>query len=377
MRAAITVVLAAALAGPAPAPAFAEEPVEHVTVRTLPPSDGLRLYVIDGALAHGVDGKVRVIDGERLAIMGQISNGQYGDFDVAQDGRTLFNATTFFPRGDHGDRVDVLEYYDPATLLPVAETVLPPKRAQDTGVAAFMAQSAGGEYLFIQNASPAASVTVVDVKRRAVLGEFANAGCYGVYPSPSTAGRFSSLCGDGTALTVGFDAAGRETARKRSAKLFDPDADALFSAGARLGDRMVFVSFLGNVHVLDVGGETVTQDDPFPLAAGLSGGWRPGGIEPVAAAAGHAWVLMHPDGEEGGHKRPAREVWRVDVAQRKVVSRGAAEGPICLAATADGRAVFTVDADAGVVTRLDGATLDKQAESGPHLLEGGCPIWVR
>jgi hypothetical protein len=65
------------------------------------------------------------------------------------------------------------------------------------------------------------------------------------------------------------------------------------------------------------------------------------------------------------------------VAQRKVVSRGAAEGPICLAATADGRAVFTVDADAGVVTRLDGATLDKQAESGPHLLEGGCPIWVR
>ena len=152
--------LAAALAGPVSAPAFGEEPIEHVTVRTLPPSDGLRLYVIDGSLAHGVDGKVRVLDGARLAIIGQISNGMYGDFDVAEDGRTLLNATTFFPRGDHGERVDVLEYYDPATLLPTAETVLPPKRAEETGVSAFMAQSAGGEYLFIQNASPATSVTV-------------------------------------------------------------------------------------------------------------------------------------------------------------------------------------------------------------------------
>ena len=69
------------------------------------------------------------------------------------------------------------------------------------------------------------------------MAEIATAGCFGIYATPGVPGRFSSLCGDGTALTVDFDAHGKEIGRKRSAVLFDPDKDALFITGVRVGDR--------------------------------------------------------------------------------------------------------------------------------------------
>ncbi len=376
-------VLAAAWMMCALAPAArAELPVEHVTVATLPPDRGHLLYVVDGSVAHGVDGKVRVIDGDSFRILGQFSGGFFGDFLPSADGKTLYNATTFFSRGDHGVHTEVLEYYDSKILMPVSEVVLPPKRAQSNGISALMAESAGGAYLLVQNATPATSVTVVDAKAHKVLADLPTAGCYGVYPSPSTAGRFSSLCGDGSVLTVDFAPDGHETARHRSAVFFDPDADALFLPAVTVdGHRLVFLSFLGNVHVMDVSGAVATQETPWSILAGVadSAGWRPGGEQMItyAAPAGLLYVGMHPNGKEGSHKDGAKEIWKIDFSRHAVVARGKSDGAICLAASHEAKPLLFTENDDGSLGRYSGDTLQKLGETKPHLLDFGGPIWVQ
>jgi methylamine dehydrogenase heavy chain len=363
------------------APAAAELPVEKVTVAQMPPDNGHRLYLPDFAVAHGVDGKVHVVDGDTFRTLGMFSNGSFGVFQVAADGHTLYNATTYFSRGDHGDRSEVLEFYDPAKLVPTGEVILPPKRAQASGIGALMAESAGGAYLFIQNATPATSVTVVDIARRRVLTEIPTAGCYGIYPSVAEPARFSTLCGDGAVVTIGFDASGKELSRRGSEVLFDPDADPIFLTGVQAGTRTIFVSFLGNVHEIDMSGPVATQLLPWSIQASVahSAGWRPGGVQPLAyaAATGQLYVGMHPDGQEGSHKQPATEIWKVDVARHAVVARGRADGAVGLEVSHEALPVlFAVDGDSGAVTSYDGDTLARRGESRPHLLEYGGPILV-
>jgi methylamine dehydrogenase heavy chain len=363
------------------APAMAELPVEHITIARLPPDNGRRLYLADFAIAHGVDGKIHVVDGDSFRMLGMFSNGSFGVFGVAADGRTLYNATTYFSRGDHGARTEVLEFYDAQKLVPTGEVVLPPKRAQSSGVGALMPESAKGAYLFIQNATPATSVTVVDLAHRAVLTEIPTAGCYGIYPSVAEPGRFSALCGDGTVLTVGFDSSGHETSRRRSAVLFDPDADPLFINGVQAGERTLFVSFLGNVHEIDMSGPVASQATPWSIVASVphAASWRPGGVQPLAYAAptGQLYVAMHANGHEGSHKDPAQEIWKVDVARHMVVARGRSEGAIGLEVSREPVPVlFAVNGDAGSITSYDGDTLAKRGESRPHVLEYGGPIFV-
>lgn len=363
-------------------PAVAELPVEHITMAKMPQDNGHRLYVADYALAHGVDAKIHVMDGDTFRILGQLSNGSFGVFTVSADGKTLYNATSFYSRGDHGTRTEVLEFYDPQSLLPTGEVILPLSRAQSNGVNALMAESAGGKYLFLQDATPATSVTIVDLAARKLLTTIPTAGCYGIYPSVLEPGRFSALCGDGSVLTVGFDGAGHETARRRSAVLFDPVADPLFLNGIPSDKTTLFLTFLGNVHDIDMSGPVATQAAPWSITASVprAGSWRPGGVQPFAYApsTGALYVGMHPEGHEGSHKDGAKEIWKVDMARRTVVARHAADSVIALQVSREAVPVlFTVNGDSGSLTRYDGDTLAPLGESKRHILEYAGPISVQ
>jgi methylamine dehydrogenase heavy chain len=346
------------------------------------PDNGHRLYVLDYALSHGVDGKVRVIDGDNFRTLGQITNGQMGSFNVAADGKTLFNATTFFSRGDHGDHMEVLEFYDPGTLLPTGEIMLDPKRAQSTGVTALMPESADGKYLFVQNVTPASSVSVVDLSARKIIAELPTAGCFGIYPAAIEPRRFSTLCGDGAVVTIGFDSGGAEIARKRSAVLFDPDKDPLFITAAQAGQKTLFLSFLGNVHEIDLSGDAARQLATWSIsgAAPPAENWRPGGTLPLAynEATKQLYVGMHINGHEGSHKFGATEIWKVDIVRRAVVARNRSDGAISLAVSHGPKPVlFTVNGDAASITRYDGETLTKLGETRKNFLEGGGPLLVQ
>jgi methylamine dehydrogenase heavy chain len=366
--------------------AFADLPIEHAGVAALKPDNGHRLYIVDKfPPAHGIDSRVHVIDGDSFSYLGQLSNGHFGSFAISVDRKTLFNATTFFSRGDHGARVDVVEYYDTSTLLPVSETLLPGnKRAMTNQYSAFLVESAESKYLLVQNATPATSVSIIDLATKAVLSEVATAGCFGIYAAPKVPGRFSTLCGDGTALTVDFDAHGKETGRKRSAALFDPENDALFIYGVKTGDKTLFISFLGSVHSIDFNGEVATQDTPWTFIGtkDKAAHWRPGGYGNIAYAAssGQLYVGMHPNGSEGSHKTPAVEIWKVDVARHAVTGRVKSDGANYLQLSKETHPLlFSVnvkDDIPGSVTRYDADTLKVLGTSKTDLLEGGGPIWV-
>lgn len=380
-----TAALAAALLLVAAAAAFATLPVERAGVAALKPDNGHRLYIVDKfPPAHGIDSRIHVIDGDTFAILGQISNRHFGSFAISADRKTLFNGTTFFSRGDHGARTDVVEYYDTATLMPRSETVLSNKRAMTNQYPVFLVESAQAKFLLVQNATPATSVSVIDLATKAILSEIATAGCFGIYAAPQVPGRFSTLCGDGTALTVDFDSRGKETGRKRSAVLFDPVNDALFISGVRVGERTLFISFLGNVHIINFSGDVATQDAPWTFigAREKAANWRPGGYANIAYSAsnGQLYVGMHPNGTEGSHKNPAVEIWKVDVARRVVTGRTKSDGANYLQVSKEAHPLlFSVnvkDDIPGSVTRYDADSLKVLGTSKPDLLEGGGPIWV-
>jgi methylamine dehydrogenase heavy chain len=346
----------------------AELQADTAHVLVLPPPNGHRVFVLDTPAAHDVDGKIHVLDGDTFRTLGNVPNGFFGAMAISADGATLYSAASYYSRGDHGTRSDVVEFYGARSLALEGEVALPPKRVQTTGYAPYLPDSARGEYLFVQNATPASSVTLVDTAHRHVLSEIPTAGCIGVYPSPTVETRFSTLCGDGAAVTIDFDPTGHETARHRSAKFFDPDADALFIAGVPANGKTLFVSFLGHAQSVDFSGPTAAAGAAWPLVVGtdLADGWRPGGYQVLAynAATGQAYVTMHAHGVEGGHKKGADAIWRVDLASQTVKARGPGGGASFVAVSAGPHpVVFTSSLDTGVTTRLDGETLALQATS--------------
>jgi methylamine dehydrogenase heavy chain len=347
------------------------------------PSNGHRLYVSTFAFAHAPDSKVIVLDGDTMKMLGEFTNGFFGLFALSPDGGTAYSATTFFARDDHGPRTDVVELYDTATLAVAGEIPISTHRAESTAYTAYLQPSAGGTFLYVQNATPASSVTVVDAGRRRALSELPTAGCAGIYPSPLVAGRFATLCGDGTAVTIDIDADGHEVARRRSAKLFDPDGDALFISAATTWTKTLFVSFLGNVHEVDFSGPVATQTAPWPLVTGddAKAGWRPGGyqIEAYNRATGQLYVTMHAHGYEGSHKVGAESIWRVDVAKHAVVARGPGKGAGVITVTQDPHALlFGMSLDTGLVTKYDADTLAPLATTPPGgPVEGGTLMLVQ
>ena len=90
-------------------------------------------------------------------------------------------------------------------------------------------------------------------------------GCWGVFATEASSQRFRTLCSDGTMLTVTHDATGQPSGQKRSARMFDPDADPVFLHSERVGNTLTFVSFNGNVYSADLSRETPVFAQPWPV----------------------------------------------------------------------------------------------------------------
>ena len=196
-------------AGPA-APEFVPETLKDGVAL---PADMPRLYVSDFAIGHLNDGRINVIDGRNGKYVGVVDGGYAGHFAISPDSKQLYVATTYLTRHTHGERHDVVEIYDADTLRVTGDVELPAKRAQAAYQQTLSRTSHDGRYLFVQNATPATSVSVVDVRDKKMLVEVPTAGCWGIYPSQTEALRFSMLCGDGKLATVTLDAEGKVTGR--------------------------------------------------------------------------------------------------------------------------------------------------------------------
>lgn len=328
--------------------AFAEPRYENLTVARMPEPTPHRIYVSDIAINHIVDGRLHVIDGDTLKYLGMISTGYAGNATLSLDRREIYVATTYYSRLSRGERTDVVDIHDTQTLEHKGEIAIPTRHAQALPYKGLIRTSSDGRWLFVQNATPASSVTVVDLKARKFAAEIPTPGCWIVIPSQTDGSRFATLCGDGTLQSITLDDNGSLKSRIRGTRFFHPDEDPVFVQTDNIGDRHFFVSYKGQVYAADLSGEVPKVAAPWPLAsdAETRRGWRPGGYQLLAVhrKSGRLFVAMHAGGGEGSHKNPAREIWVFDLEKKKRVAKLPGHNAIAIAVSqTDQPKLFAID----------------------------------
>jgi methylamine dehydrogenase heavy chain len=302
-------------------PAAPPLPSEHLTVETLGPRNPHWIYAVDEAFYNETDARVNLFDGDSYRRLGQIDAGFNPGVNLSPDGRTTVVGTTYFSRGGHGERTDVVEFTDNATLAISGEIVLPPKRANTLLTNFNLAYSADSHFLYVSYVTPAGSFGVLDPAKKTVIGEIDTAGCVLVIPSGPN--RVSSLCESGRLLTVTLDADGHEASRAMSEPFFDADVDPVFVQGVATADGYAFLSFLGEVHEVDFSGPAPVFRKPWSLLGAMEKDhWRPGGQTVAAVHRGLArlYVPMHRGGE-GSHKNGGTEIWVFDMKTHERLAR--------------------------------------------------------
>ncbi len=309
-------ILLALLLSPAlpAAPPMAPEAVGRVN--RLPAADPHWLWVYDMVYDYMADGRATLIDGDTGRFLGMVNTGySFTQFILPAHGRAIYSPETHYSRTTRGTRTDILAIYDPQTLAPVGEIVIPPKRGSTIPTLHNSILTDDERFALVFNITPATSVTVVDVVEQRFVTEIETPGCsllYGAGPR-----RFFMLCTDGAALVVTLDDRGLALSKVRTPAFFDPEADPVSEKGARHGDTWYFASFDGYVHTVDAAGRELRFPPKWSLfsVAERAAQWRMGGTQHLAvhAARGELYSVMH-QGPAGTRKESGHDVWVFDAA---------------------------------------------------------------
>lgn len=189
-----------------------------------------------------------------------------------------------------------------------------------------MQLSADERFIYIQNATPATSVTVVDLEKGEVVQEVPSPGCYGIYPSVEGYG-FSTICNDGSFNTFQLSADGTQFDSKKSEKIFDVDSDPIYLAYDRAEGDLLFVSYHANVYRLSDKDGVITKVGVTPIAEGIPGDWGVSGYSTLSYndASGVLFVTMAPGHHDGSHYHPAAEIWAYDLKNKTLLYRSNAD----------------------------------------------------
>ncbi len=303
-------------------PAHAQLPADQMTTLTLSDPKPNWVYIMDIQFPVNMLQKIWIIDGDSRKLLGTVFGGYEGNFEIAPDHREMYMIDTYYSRGWRGERTDVVTIFDAHTAMVLGEVVIPPKRLLIVPKRNSTSITPDGHFLLIANMTPATSVSVVDLKARKFLREIETPGCAQV---TATAKRqFFSMCADGSMLTVQFDDSGKETARKQSKPLFDPNTDPMFDQPAVAGDKVYFTSYHGKVLPVDFSGPEAMAQPSWTMldATDAAQKWRPGGWQTASfqAKSGLLYSLMHQGGE-WTHKQFGTEVWVFNAQTHKRVGR--------------------------------------------------------
>lgn len=299
-------------------------------------------------------GSLAVFAQDSLKLKGLLPTGAMGQMLIAPDGKTAWAQSSYLKRIVYGPNEQVLQTFDIDTLAIKGEAILPPKAAMALGYSALLRLSSDGKLIFVQNATPASSVTVADAATGATLQEIPTPGCWGIYPLPGKSG-FASICGDGTFSTVTISADGKTASAEASAPIFDPDADPIFIEDESYDGALYFVSYKGVLLKLDPSSKTVAKLDTAELTAGIDGGWAPGGYQlmSIAPKVGVLFIQMHPDAKDGSHKFVAKEIWAYDLKAKKVLSRTKVEDVASLVASKSDKPLVFGSTEVGKLFRFE------------------------
>lgn len=349
------VFMMATVGGAALAQTPAPLPVEELMqVETLP-ADYPKSWVLvhDFHFNAIVDGRIAIVNSAdpQSPLKGMVRAAQFANMLYAPEKREIYTSETFYSRITRGERTDAITIWDTATLQPKGEIVLPGgKRQQSVTYTGTFQFTNDHKWALVANFTPAQSVTVVNLEGRKVLGEIDLPGCTHIYPTGARG--FSSLCADGSMISLVLAADGTVASSKVIENAHDIDTQPLFGMPAMVGRTAWFVSYTGQLRGYDLSGETA-RPLPAPANVGAAEGgapeWRPGGWQVIASdAAGLLYVLMSPNGREGSHKDGGTEVWVVDPVAGKQLRR------IDLGGLASSIAVTREASPALIVARPDG-----------------------
>lgn len=269
---------------------------------------------------------VDVVEDEFLGVVGVSGGGPGGHtFAFSSDQRSIFAVESFYTRGNRGERTDTVTIFDATTLGVAGEVIVPPKIALMLARDGAIAVSDEGRFLAVFNLTPATSLSIVDIERRAFVGEISTPGCSLVYAAGER--RYASLCANGGLLTVTLDPNGAELSKTRKDGFFDPQADPVTEAAVRHGDQWLFVSFDGIVHPLDVSGDEPRFARTWSLLtdADRADDWRIAGRQHLAVhqASGRLYSLVRQSEEplDDPKGMDGQEIWVYDLTTQGRVER--------------------------------------------------------
>lgn len=274
--------------------------------------------------------QIHVYGQDDLTYKGQVSLGLTSQFIPSADGKKLYAFSDYMERYTYGEIESVLQVFDIETLSVDREIIIPNKAVKAIGMNQLIAASEDEKYIYIQNATPATSVTVVELSSGKIHGEIPAPGCYGIMPA-TEGSRFSTLCGGGEVKTFALN--GEDYAVTSSEPIFDPDQDPLFlHSQRRKNGQLIMTSFNGNLYLLDDSGEQVTLSQKIAVSEGIEGDWVPGGYGVTAynAANDVVFMIMHSGAYEGSHKDPSEEIWAYSLAEGKLLGRYPAPGLVAI-----------------------------------------------
>ena len=299
-------------------------PAEEISVeKAIKP--GPNVFVTTGAWAGA--GAIYVFSADDLTYKGDYATGMQPQFALSPGADTGVVASAFPKRIMYGPVEAIIQTFDVATLKTQQEATILPKFAQVSPQQGQIQVSADGARAYVQNATPATSVTVVDLKSGKVTAEVPIPGCWQVNLAQDGS-HFSSLCGDGSILTVKIGPNGKAVGQARSKPIFDVEKDPLFAQSQRVDGDLTFVSYNGVFYRVSDKGETARLVDTYAFTRGVEGDWAPGGyaIMGYSAPYGIMFVAMHSGSKDGGHKDGSEEIWAVDLAHKAVLYRSVAKG---------------------------------------------------
>jgi len=295
-----------------------DESAADLPIETIPSSEILpENYPDTWVFAHDfnfyslVDGKVVIIDvaSESRNFKGIIGASAFASFQHSKSRPELYSAQTFYSRGSYGERTDTVVIFDRATLEPIDEIIIPSKRQQVVTQKNSFQLTDDERIGLVMNFTPAASVTVLDLVNRKVLGEVAIPGCNFVFPTGQRG--FSTLCSDGTLASYALSEQGAVTSSSRTKVFIDIDKDPIFVKNAIVAGITYFPSFHSRIQPVDFrSGEPRVIDDWNMVPEKLrKENWRPSGWQVVAGNNEELFVLMQINGTDGSHKDGGTEVW--------------------------------------------------------------------
>lgn len=305
-------------------------PEKFTVEKTIKPGPNV---IVNGASWDGAS-KIHIYGQDELNYKGSVSAGLVSQTLTSKDGKQLYVLSHYMKRYTYGPVESAVQVFDINTLTQVKEIIVPNKAAHAIGMPSLLESNYDDSLIFVQNATPATSVTIVDKKLGKAINEIAIPGCFGIFPAKDT-NKFSTLCSTGTIKSVTLDGSKYEISESKP-ELFDVDKDALYVQAVRNTNGLLMIpSFSGNLYMVDDSGKSPKLVEKISITKGIEGNWAPGGYQVMSynKSLNTVFLLMHPDAYEGSHKDASSEIWAYSMDKKEIISRSPAEYLVALTVT--------------------------------------------